>query len=98
MAQTIRQRYKGYTKRKVQDAIAARKAQAMIGHPTNAQFQEMVRNKTIKNCPIKPKHITNAHSIFGPSIAGVQGKTVRCKPKQVEAELGRIPDDYHRLH
>ena len=98
MAQTICQRYKEYIKHKVQDAIAAHKAQAMICHPTDAQFQEMVRNKTIKNCPIKPEHITNAHSIFGLSIAGVRGKTVPRKPEQVEAEPGRIPDDYHHLH
>jgi hypothetical protein len=70
----------------------------MTGHPTDAQFLEMVRNKTIKNCPIKPKHITNARSIFGPSIAGVCGKTVRHKPEQVEVKPGCIPDDFHRLH
>jgi hypothetical protein len=98
MIQTVRQRYEGFIKREVQDAIAARKAQAMTGHPTDAQFLEMVSNKTIKNCPIKPKHITNACSIFGPSIAGVRRKTVRRKPEQVEAEPGRIPDDFHCLH
>jgi hypothetical protein len=70
----------------------------MTGHPTDAQFLEMVRNETIKNCPIKPKHITNTCSIFGPSIAGVRGKTIRRKPERVEAEPGRIPDDFHRHH
>ncbi len=98
MIQTVCQQYKGFTKREVQDAIAARKAQAMTGHPTNAQFLEMVRNNTIKNCPIKPEYITNARSIFSLSIAGVHGKTVHRKPEQVEAELGCIPDDFHRLH
>ncbi len=98
MIQTVPQRYEGFTKRKVQDAIAARKAQAMTGHPTDAQFLGMVRNKTIKNCPIKAKHITNACSIFGLSIAGVRGKTVRRKPERVEAEPGLIQDDFHRLH
>jgi hypothetical protein len=98
MIQTVCQHYEGLTKCKVQDAIVARKAQAMTGHPTDAQFLEMVRNKTIKNCPIKPKPITNACSIFGPSIVGVRGKTVRHKPEQVEAEPGRIPDDFHCLH
>jgi hypothetical protein len=98
MIQTIRQHYKGFTKRKVQDAIKARKAQAMTGHPTDAQFLEMVRNKTIKNCPVKPKHITNDCSIFGLSIAGVRGKTVRRKPEQLEAYPGCIPDDFHRLY
>jgi len=98
MIQTVRQRYEGFTKRKVQDATAARKAQAMTGHPTNAQFLKMVRNNSIKNCPVKPDHIINAHSIFGPSIAGVRGRTTRQKPERVEAVVGRIPDDFHRLH
>jgi hypothetical protein len=57
-----------------------------------------MRNNTIKNCPIKPTDITNALTIFGPSIAGVRGKTVRHKPERVEAELGCIPDDFHCLH
>jgi hypothetical protein len=36
MIQTICQHYQGFTKCEVQDAIAARKAQAMTGHPTDA--------------------------------------------------------------
>jgi hypothetical protein len=76
MVQTIRQHYEGFTQRKVKDAIFAHKAQAMTGYPSDTQFQAMVRSNTIKNCPIKPDHITNAHSIFGPSITGVRGKTV----------------------
>jgi hypothetical protein len=40
MVQTVCQHYEGYAKSEVQDAIAARKAQAMIGHPTDAQFLE----------------------------------------------------------
>ncbi len=97
MVQTMHQRYKGFTQHKVKDAIFARKAQAMTGHPSDAQFQAMVRGNTVKNCPIKSVHITNAHSIFGPSITGVQGKTVCCKPMQTEAESRRIPDNFHRL-
>jgi hypothetical protein len=98
MLQTICKCYKGFTQRKVRDAIFARKAQAMTGHPSDAQFQTMISNNSIKNCPIRPKHTSNAHSIFGPSIAGVQGKTVCRPPKQVEAAWSRIPDDYHHLH
>jgi hypothetical protein len=92
MIQTVRQQYGGFTKHKVQDATAARKAQAMTGHPTDTQFLKMVCNNSIKNCPIKPKHIANANSIFGPSIAGVRERTTRQKPEQVEAAVGRIPD------
>jgi hypothetical protein len=72
MIQTVRQQY---------DATAACKAQAMTSHPTDTQFLKMVSNNSIKNCPVKPKHIVNAHSIFGPSIAGVHGRTTRQKPE-----------------
>jgi hypothetical protein len=70
----------------------------MTGHPTDAQFLKLARNNSIKNCPFKPDHITNAHSIFGPSITGVQGRTTHQKPERVEAVVGCIPDDFHRLH
>ncbi len=98
MIQTIFQQYEGFTKHEVQDATAACKAQAMTGHPTDAQFIKLVRNNSIKNCPVKPDHITNAHSIFGPSITGVRRRTTRQQPERVEAAVGRIPDDFHRLH
>jgi hypothetical protein len=97
MVETVRQHYEGYTKHKVQDAIAARKAQAMVGKPTDAQFLKMVRSNTIKKFPIKPTHIANALIIFGLSAAGVRRKTLCHKPEQVEAEPGRIPDDFHCL-
>jgi hypothetical protein len=83
MIQTIHQCYKGFIKCKVKDTIAAGNAQAMTGHPTEAQFMKMVTNVTIKSCPIRPTHITNALTIFGLSIAGVQRKTVCCKPEFV---------------
>jgi hypothetical protein len=98
MVQTIRQRYEGFTKCKVLNTTAARKAQAITGHPSNTQFNNMMRDKTIKICPAKPNHIANAHAIFGSSIAGVHRKTICCKPKQVEAKPGCIPDDFHHLH
>jgi hypothetical protein len=98
MVQTTRQRYEGFMKCKVPNAMIPCKGQAMTGHPSNAQFQAMMRSNTIKNCPMKPKHIANANSIFGLSIAGVRGKTTHCKPNQVEAAPGRIPDDFHHLH
>jgi hypothetical protein len=50
----------------------------------------------------KLPHQTRTHhqplTIFGPSIAGVRGKSACCKPEQVEAELGRIPYDFNCLH
>jgi hypothetical protein len=98
MVQTISQCCEGFTKRKVCNAIITHKGKAMTGHPSVTQFQAMVRSNTIKNYPIKPKHIANANSIFGLSIAGVHRKTTCCRPDQVEVAPGNIPSNFHRLH
>ncbi len=71
--QTVRGNMEGYTQRKVEDARAARVAQAMLGHPTDRNFLGMVRSGMIVNCPVTPNAVQNALRIFGPNLAGVRG-------------------------
>ncbi len=81
----------GYTQCEVEDARAARKAQAMLGHPTNCNFLGMVRSGMILNCPVTPNAVQNAHRIFGPNLAGVRGRTVRRPPDSVTTNYVQIP-------
>ncbi len=53
----VRGNMEGYTQREVEDARAARKAQAMLGHPTNRDFLGMVRSDMILNCPVTPSAV-----------------------------------------
>ena len=80
LVQTMRENYKGYTKREVLRAKEARRAQAVIGNPSEGDFKGMVSGNMIKNGSITPSDITNAKEIYGPALAGMQGKTVRCIP------------------
>lgn len=41
MVQTVRDKFEGYTKRQVEKAILARKAQALVGHPSDVEFKKM---------------------------------------------------------
>eukprot|EP00970_Alexandrium_tamarense_P013771 scaffold3678_cov106-Alexandrium_tamarense.AAC.5 len=66
MIQMVRDSYEGFTKKEIEMATLARKVQAMVGHPTDPKFKDMVSNKVISNCPIKVIGITNAARIFGP--------------------------------
>ncbi len=50
LVQTVHSNMDGFTKREVKDAHAARKAQAMLGHPTNCKFLGMVCNNMITSC------------------------------------------------
>ena len=49
----------------------------MMGRPSAADFERMVRGNMLKKFPISVTDIKNAHIIFGPDIRSLRGKTVR---------------------
>jgi hypothetical protein len=81
----------GFTKCEVQEAREARKAQAMLGYPTNRDFLGMVRGSMISNCPMSENAVANAHLIFSPDLAGVRGRTVQRPPESVTTDCMQIP-------
>jgi hypothetical protein len=83
LVQTVRGNYEGYTKREVLKAKEARRAQAMMGNPSEKGYKTMVSNNLIPECPITPTDISNARAIFGPDLPSVRGKTVQTRPAQV---------------
>ncbi len=50
--QTVQGNYKGYTKREVLRAKEARCGQALLGNPSEKDYQGMVSSNMIANCPI----------------------------------------------
>ncbi len=85
---TMRENYKGYTKREVLKAKEAHQGQAMIG---KGDYKGLVSSNMISNSPIAPVDITNARAIFGPDLANVRGKTVRQTPAPVVADHVAVP-------
>ena len=97
--QTVRHNMEGFTRHEVKGANLARKAQAILGHPTSKELSQVVSsNFGINNCPINPIDVSNADVIFGPDLGGVRGKTVRKKPERVHGETLSIPRDFYKLH
>ncbi len=48
----------------------ARRLQGMIGNPTEREFEGIVHEKLIANCPITVQEdIKNANHMFGPDLA-----------------------------
>jgi hypothetical protein len=89
LIQTIRERYEGFTRREIEDAKAAREAQAMIGGPPDREFQHLVRTNPM--LPITPLAVEHSNKLFGPDLAGVRGRTVRKRPEHVHIEYMDIP-------
>jgi hypothetical protein len=81
----------GFTKREVEEAQRACKAQGMLGHPTDRNFLGMVRGGMISNCPVTPTAVQNAHQIFGPDLAGIRGRMVRTPLDSVTTNYVQIP-------
>ena len=52
---TIRDNFEGYTKHEVEGAIKAQELQAMLGHPSQKDFEGMVCTNLVANCPVTKK-------------------------------------------
>jgi hypothetical protein len=83
--------YEGYTKREVTQAKEARRAQAMMGNPSEKDYKGMVSNNLIAICPITSRDVSTAWTIFGPDLASIRGKTVRRAPEPVITDYVAVP-------
>jgi hypothetical protein len=98
MVSTVRNNFEGFTKHEIKMAQEARRLQGMIGNPTEREFEGMVREKLIANCPITVHDIKNANRIFGPDLANLRGKMTRTKPERVRVEYVNVPRDLIDMH
>jgi hypothetical protein len=89
--QTVRGNYKGYTKQEVLQAKEARWGQAMLGNPSEKDYQGLVSGNLINICPFSLSDVSNAQAIFEPDLASVREKTVRKKPAPVVTDYVAVP-------
>ena len=91
IAMTIKENYDGYTKNQIDGAILAQHWHGMMWHPSQCDFENLVHDQTIQNCPITYHDVTNADKIFGPDLAGLRGTTVQKDPTTIQPEYVEIP-------
>jgi hypothetical protein len=89
--QTVRNKFKDFTKKQVQAAATACRLMGMIGAPSKREYQGLVRMNLLQDCPISHTDIVNANKIYGPDLANIRGKTARRKLEHVHAEIVDIP-------
>jgi hypothetical protein len=89
--QTVRKNFKGFTKKQIKQATAARRLMGMIRSLSECNFQGLVHLNLLKDYPITNADIIHAHKIFGPDLANIRGKTVHHKPEQVTTDYIDIP-------
>jgi hypothetical protein len=78
MLSTVADQKKLFTQREIHAADAARALYHQLGRPDEVEFESILRNNLIRNCPVTPADAKRALTIYGPDIAALKGKTTRC--------------------
>ena len=95
---TIRQKFEGLTPREVKEDILARTVQLRIGNPTEKKYKHMASVNSLKECPVRPKHITYVAHSFGPLISVSEGKIMKHLSARVQVAKTSVLDNFRRLH
>lgn len=77
---TMRGNFEGFSKHEILRAIEARKLQSMVGGAGLADYVGIVHEKMIEDCPIDHVDLKSAHTLFGPDLASIRGRTMWQKP------------------
>jgi hypothetical protein len=80
--------YKGYSHNQMEQAMTAQRLMNMVATPSACDFQGLVCLNLLKDCPVTNDDIKTAHTIFGPDLATIRGKTVWRKPTRVITDYG----------
>ena len=86
-----------YTKRQVKEEKHAQRVYSMVGRPSLKDFQKMISNNLLHDCPVTVEAINNTETIFGPDMAALKGKTTRPKAPTIRCNLIKVPPSI-RLH
>ena len=88
---TVRKNYEGFPQKQIKQAHEACHLMLMTCIPSEHAFLSMVHLNQLKDCPIMHDDIKIAHTLFGPDLANIRGKTVRQSPKRDETDYVEIP-------
>ena len=83
LVQTVKDNMEKYTKREVRDAERARALCRNIGSPSQAEFEHILKENFVRNCPLTVEDAKRALDIWGPEIYYLKGKTVKKKCRHV---------------
>jgi len=81
-----------FHRREIEDANWARALYAMIGRPSQQQFEFILNNNLIRNCPVTVDDARRAVTIYGPDVPALKGKAVKSEPVRVPTSApGTVP-------
>eukprot|EP00979_Chaetoceros_neogracilis_P019304 scaffold12144_cov544-Chaetoceros_neogracile.AAC.1 len=89
--QTVRDNKENFTKREIQGADDARRLQRLIGRHSDREFEDILDNNRITNCPLTSKDAKRALAIYGTDEKILEGKTRKKKKSKHVVSFEAIP-------
>ena len=86
----------GYSKREIDEARRVKEFHAAIGYPSFDDLSSIIKNNSIKDCPITTDNLRLAKEIFGESLACLKGKSVRKKASKNRQTWTPLPEEFKR--
>ena len=77
LLETVVAHKKLFTNRQIANADLARELYRKLGRPSEADFQTILTNNLIRNCPVTSDDARRALHIYGPDVATLKGKMTR---------------------
>ena len=88
---TVENNSSRYYNRDYFQAKIYRKLQRTIGRPSYKDYQTIVNNERLKNCPLIVEDVKAAEHIFGTEMGCLTGKTVKSTVIAVRTNLTNLP-------
>ena len=99
LIETVTSNLQNYSKRDVANAQKARDLMKKLGYPSVQSMVKLIKAGGILNCPVTIHDLYRAHSIWGPDLASLKGKTKTSKTDPVKVEyIPRSMDAEQTLH
>jgi hypothetical protein len=73
-----------FTRREIEGADKARALYRKIGPPSEKDFNDILDNQLIRNCPVTSDDAKRAVQIYGPAINVLKGKNVKKQNKGIK--------------
>jgi hypothetical protein len=86
--ETVDELRRNYTARELKQLDEARRLYVIMGRPSRAYFQQMLRKGKLLDNPVRVEDFLNAEKVYGKDLGVIKGKTVRVKPKGVIVDAG----------
>lgn len=95
---TVKGNMEQYTKRQVKQAQLARKIGNITGLASKAMMDRIINRNLLPNFPVSQMDIMAAENIFGPSLSGIKGRSIRHSTDHVVTDTIPIPHQLLDVH